>query len=165
MPSGFSTDGGIQDAELGGRRRRVMEQLRVALRDWPPVSVVQFVQTRDGHDVELVADINTDVLLNGAVPSDDARIGINWWTHPDDIPDQFTFHYSDATGFDCGWHRQPHEDDTINLDHYQERAGANEDYVYEPIDYQETTPVGLLWEILSSRLSDRLRERDAVTDD
>ncbi|MDZ7731689.1 MAG: hypothetical protein U5K37_13460 [Natrialbaceae archaeon] len=66
---------------------------------------------------------------------------------------EFAFHYSDGSGFDCGWHHEPnpHVD---GWGHYQERPSRNEEYVYEPITFESEVPVRVCWEVM-----DRLRER------
>ncbi|CCQ32664.1 hypothetical protein HTIA_0519 [Halorhabdus tiamatea SARL4B] len=71
------------------------------------------------------------------------------------MPDDpgYVFHYSDDTGFDCGWHREPnpHVDGKL---HYQERSSA-ESYQYESVSFSAETPPRILWTVLD-RLTDRL---------
>lgn len=85
---------------------------------------------------------------------DDATLQITWY--PGDHP-QFTFHYSDSTGFDCGWHREPnpHVDGWA---HYQERENSTGPYSYEAVTFEAETPTTLVWEVLD-RLRDRLEAR------
>jgi hypothetical protein len=72
---------------------------------------------------------------------------------PDDPP-EFAFHYSDDSGFDCGWHSEPNPH-VEGRAHYQERETAEDDYTYEPISFASDHPVGILWEVLE-RLHERL---------
>lgn len=87
-------------------------------------------------------------------PVDRASFRVAWY--PDTRP-QFTFHYSDSTGFDCGWHCEPnpHVDQWL---HYQERENESEEYVYEAITFEAETPTTLVWEVMD-RLEVRLDER------
>jgi len=60
---------------------------------------------------------------------------------------EFVFHYSDESGFDCGWHHEPN----LHVDvwgHYQERESADEVYSYEPVTFGSEVPVRVCWEVL-----------------
>ncbi len=101
-------DGGFDPIGLSGRRGRIFEQLRVNLNHHPATETVVVRPTRDQKDRKLIAQFDTQILVDGLVDADEARLEINWWTHPAGIDDQFKFHYVESTGYDCGWHRQPH---------------------------------------------------------
>ena len=151
-------DGG--SVELSGRRSRIFDQLRINLNHHPATETVALRPTRDGTDHKLVAEFDTDILVDGLVTAASARLEINWWTHPSGIDDQFTFHYVESSGYDCGWHRQPHEGESeIPFDHFQQRASPEDDYRYRGVDFQEDTPAGLLWEVTKTRLPRILRAR------
>lgn len=113
-------DGGSSSVKLSGRRGRVMDQIRVNLHHYPATEYAAYKKTRDGMDSKLVSEFNTDILADGVVEAEDARIEVTWWTHPPETADQFKFHYIESAGYDCGWHRQPHPDrDEIPFDHFQ----------------------------------------------
>lgn len=90
--------------------------------------------------------------------ADEGRLTIRWYAGatPDAIP-EFAFHYSDSSGFDCGWHHEPnpHVED---LAHYQERATADDDYEYTAVSFDSLQPVPVCWAVLA-RLEQRLGDR------
>lgn len=70
---------------------------------------------------------------------------------------EFSFHYSDGSGFDNGWHFEPnpHVDGWA---HFQQRESAADDYEYRQILFGSEQPVRVLWEVfdrLESVLSTR----------
>ncbi|PCR89488.1 hypothetical protein CP557_02410 [Natrinema ejinorense] len=153
-------DGGSDPSDLSGRRGRIFEQLRINLNHHPATETVVVRPTRDQKDRKLVARFDMQILVDGLVDADEARLEINWWTHPDGIGDQFKFHYVESSGYDCGWHRQPHpEESDIPFDHFQQRASPESDYQYQGVDFLEKTPVGLLWEVTRTRLPRIIRAR------
>lgn len=146
-------DGGSTPNELSGRRSRIMNQLRENLKQHPAIEHTQFEVTRNGSGHELVGVFDTLILANGRVDTGEAKLTINWWTHPPDIENQFIFHYSEPIGFDCGWHRQPHPGESdIPFDHFQYRFDSDEEYQYQGVDFIEDNPVGLFWEVAQTRL-------------
>jgi len=142
-----ATDGGDPD-DLGRKRHRILRELQRELERHPAVRRV--TGDPDGAYRELRATIDTDVLGTDA---DGATLRVAWWPDPDDP--EYAFHYSDDTGFDCGWHREPnpHVDGTL---HYQERPSPEDAYEYEPVSFSADTPPRILWTVLD-RLSDRIR--------
>ena len=159
-------DGGSAPIELSGRRSRILNQLRVNLRNHPAIDHTRFQLTRTGNDHELVGEFDTRILAGGRVTAESSKLVINWWTQPNDLDDQFIFHYSESTGFDCGWHRQPHPDESeIPFDHFQYRFDADDEYQYQGIDFIEEEPIGLFWEISQTRLPKILEWRWANHDD
>lgn len=86
-----------------------------------------------------------------------ASLRVTWWPAPDGA--EFVFHYSDSSGFDCGWHREPnpHVDGRTP---YQERPSPDAEYRYEPVSLGAETPPRVLWTVLD-RLTERLGERGA----
>jgi len=153
------SDGGTS-TKLSGRRARVISQLRAGLNHHPATTGVMLEPTRDNKGSRLVAEFDTDILVKGLVDAEEAQMVVNWWTHPPGYDDQFKFHYVESSGYDCGWHRQPHPDESeIPFDHFQQRASPDEDYQYQGVDFQEENPVGLLWEITTSRLERIIRSR------
>jgi len=131
------------------------------LKNYPATEAVVLKLTRDNGDRQLVAIFNTDILIGGLVEADDAELYINWWPQPVEYKDQFKFHYVESTGYDCGWHRQPHpEESEIPFDHFQQRTSPNDDYQYQSITFQDENPIGLLWEVLETRLPKIIEARD-----
>lgn len=153
-------DGGSRSVDLSGRRNRIFDRLQDDLNHHPATTVVAVRPTRDQKDRKLIADFDTHVLVDGLVDAEKARLEINWWTQPIGIDDQFKFHYIESSGYDCGWHRQPHPDETeIPFDHFQQRASAEDDYQYQSVNFQEETPIGLFWEVMKIRLPRIIRDR------
>jgi len=153
-------DGGSQPVDLSGRRGRIMDQLRVNLRNHPATHHVSYQPTRDGLDSKLVAYFNVDIYVDGLIEAEQASLEVTWWTHPIGTDDQFKFHYVESAGYDCGWHRQPHPDrDEIPFDHFQQRATPDSDYQYQGVEFADNHPVGLLWEIIDTRLPRIIRAR------
>lgn len=143
------TDGGRDEfRELGQERHRILRELRHQVRRHPAVEEVSGIP--DGKFRELRATLDPSAFGRNA---ESASFRISWWPAPEDP--EFAFHYSESTGFDCGWHREPnpHVDGKT---HYQERNGPNEDYEYEAVSLPMRTPPRLLWTILDL-LADRLR--------
>jgi len=140
----------------GGRRDRILLQLKNELKKFPSVDTVRFDETRTCFDYEITTTFDCDIFMADTLDLDHATLRANWWTHPDN-PDKFKFHYHDSTKYDCGWHRQEN-DHVEGLDHFQWRTGGNEDYTYEPLELDQGLPPGIVWEIrdrLKSRLSMR----------
>ncbi|WP_226481424.1 hypothetical protein [Natrinema amylolyticum] len=128
---------------LSGRRGRTFEQLRINLNHHP---ATETIVVRPTCDQKFVAHFDTQILVDGFVDADEASLEINWWTHPARIDDQFKFHYVESSGYGCGWHRQPHpEESDIPFDHFQQRASPESNYQSQGVDFLEATPVGLPW--------------------
>jgi hypothetical protein len=104
---------------------------------------------------ELRATLDPKVL---GVEAADATLRVTWWPAPDDP--ESALHYSDDTGFDCGWHREPnpHADEKL---HYQERGSTDEPYEYESVSFPAQTPPRILWTVLDE-LADRVPGGDSV---
>lgn len=144
-PSRVLTDGGAPGAR-GQQRHRILRELQRELERHPAVEHV--VGTPEGKFRELRASLDPTMF---GVPEETATLRVTWWPAPDGP--EYAFHYSESSGFDCGWHKEPnpHVDGTL---HYQERNSPDDDYQYEPVSFAATTPPRILWTIL-----DRLGER------
>lgn len=132
-----------------GDRHRILRDLLRELDRHPVVS------TARGHPPNLFTEARADLAVERwGIPAEGATLRVTWF--PGERP-QFTFHYHDETGFDCGWHCEPnpHVD---GWTHYQERDGPDEPYSYEPVSFEADTPTTLVWEVLD-RLRDRLDGR------
>lgn len=65
---------------------------------------------------------------------------------------QFSFHYSDETPGDFGWHHEPnpHVD---GWGHFQERSASGAAYSYSPHSFSSLNPTRVVWEVTSLLLS------------
>lgn len=80
--------------------------------------------------------------------ADDGTLTIRWYAGETvDARPEFAFHYSDTSGFDCGWHHEPnpHVDGWA---HYQERSTETDGYDHESVTFGGPHPVPLFWEVL-----------------
>jgi len=122
----------------------------------PGLVDTRFEKSGTGAGLQLRAEVDTTVFADGVIDADGAYVQINWWPQAgENGEDWYQIHYTDSTGFDRGWHRQPNEH-VDGLDHYQERSASDVEYEYEPVIIDAENPVGILWEIVSGRLVDRL---------
>lgn len=144
--------------QIGYDRDQALHQMLINLRKIPGIQTVRFEESGTGVDRELQADFNTDVFEDGIIVAAEASVKVNWWPLDDEDRYWYQFHYSDSTGFDCGWHRQQN-DHVEGLDHYQERESPDDEYDYYPFSPSYRNPVGLTWEILDGRLIERLKMR------
>lgn len=148
----FLTDGGA-GYDPGKASHAILLELRRTLEQYPPVSSAhgepaeQFTRVRANIDPRrLEGDVDAGILE------------IRWYAgETQDAPPEFAIHYSDSSGFDCGWHHEPnpHVDE---WGHYQERDTADQGYSYRPIEFASKQPVRILWEVLE-RLQTMLRSR------
>lgn len=140
-----ATDGG-NSHDLGQERHLVLRELQRELERHPAVQRV--TGSPDDKYRELRATFDSAVL---GVEAEDATLRVTWWPAPGEP--EYAFHYSDDSGFDCGWHREPnpHVDGKL---HYQERPSADEPSEYESVSFSADPPPRVLWAIL-----DRLTER------
>lgn len=141
-------DGGRDPSDDRGQlRHRILRELRHELERHPAVREVR--GSPDGTFRELRAVLDPAVLGRDA---DRATLRVAWWPGPDEP--EFAFHYSDDTGFDCGWHREPNPH-VEGATHYQERRSPDEEYTYEAVSLGAATPPRTLWVVLE-RLEARL---------
>jgi hypothetical protein len=141
----------------GGKRGRILSILRDELRKVPTTEIVSYAETRAGIDIQVAATFNLSIFVDGLVDAEGATIYANWWPQATGKA-QFKFHYVESTGFNCGWHRQEN-DHVEGLDHFQIQTDPDGDYEYEPVEFGQTNPTGLVWEIAIDRLTTRVRER------
>ena len=139
-------------AEASHRALRVIRQ---ELERHPAIEVAQGFPP-DAH-ASVEATLNPAQLKTTA---GEASLTVRWFAgeSPDDPP-QFSIHYSDDTGFDCGWHHEPNPH-VEGWGHYQERPDAETAYAYESYSFGSKIPTRVVWEILS-RLATVLAERDS----
>lgn len=134
------------------RRHRTLIELKRTVQRHPAVDIARGSRQDDGRFRELDVPLSPVIL---DLDVDDAGLRIAWRPRPDpDEPAYFVFHYHDSSELDFGWHREPnpHVD---GLAHYQERSSPDDEYEYEPVDFDSLVPVALCWDILG-RIEERL---------
>lgn len=142
---------------LGGHRDRVQKTLKDNLKRIPGIEPVRFEPSRTGMEYQVVGDAAIDIFARGVITAESARVQLNWWPQPDE-PDWFEFHYTDSTGYNCGWHR--HKNKHVNgIDHFQKDLPTEDEIRYEPVSFEYNNPAGLVWEIIDDRLTQQVRER------
>lgn len=158
-------DGGSHTAdETAEKRHRVLRTLREQLERHPAITNAHGIP--EGHYGEVRAEVDPTYMGREA---DHATLRVTWYPDPTFPPEttsedrkrtsvtaNFVFHYSEPSGFDCGWHLEPNPHVTGHL-HYQERESPDDDYVYDKFTLTVTSAVGILWEVLAA-LESRLRE-------
>lgn len=159
------SDGGSPTVdESAEKRHRILRTLREQLQRHPAITTAQGIP--EGHYAEVSAEIDPTYMGREAAH---AIFRITWVPNPTFPPGtsiedrkrtsvtaNFVFHYSESSGFDCGWHLEPNPHVNGHL-HYQERDDSSEDYSYNEFTLNATSVVGVLWEILDaleSRLGD-----------
>lgn len=141
-------DGGRDRARnLGRERHRILRELRHELERHPAVLEVRGVP--DGRFRELQATMDPHAFGRDA---NDATLRVAWWPAPGDA--EFVFHYSESSGFDCGFHREANSH-VPGKTHYQERANPEDEYDYEAVSFRTEVPARLCWAVLE-RLEYRL---------
>lgn len=83
--------------------------------------------------------------IGATAPS--GTLTVRWFAGEPTDEIRFTFHYSDESGFDCGWHH--HEQNHVDgLGHYQKRESEEQEYTYEPFQFGSKEPSRVVWEVL-----------------
>ena len=157
------TDGGWESTQEDVEtRHRILRSLREQLERHP--AIISAWGSPDGQYAELAADV--DPTQFGRT-SESASLRVTWQPNPhvprearlDDrrrtsITSNFTIHYSESSGFDCGIHLEPNPHVKGHL-HFPERTAPSEEYDYDEVSLAATAPVGVLWEALEI-IADRL---------
>lgn len=154
-------DGGSRTAdESAAKRHRILRALREQLERYPAITNAQGIP--EGQYAEVRAEIDPAYIGRTA---DHATVRVTWHPNPTEVSVEnrkrtsvaanFTFHYSESSGFDCGWHLEPNPHVSGHL-HYQERRSPDDEYSYEEFTLNATSAVGVLWEVLDA-LESRLR--------
>jgi len=143
----FTGDGGY---DAGEASHTVLLELRRTITRHPGVSGAR------GDPPDLFTAVHGDVdprVFGGA--SEKGSLSVRWFTGAsrEDRP-QFSFHYSEDTGFDCGWHHEPNPH-VEGWAHYQGRESAAASYEYQPVEFASLQPVRVMWGVLE-RLEDVL---------
>ena len=120
-----------------------LRQIRTQLQRHPLITRVEGVPHDTLHK-ELRAIVDPSAI---GTETRSGTLTVRWFVGETDDPVRFTFHYSDESGFDCGWHH--HEQEHVDgLGHYQQRQRASEEYVYEGFQFGSTEPARVVWEVL-----------------
>lgn len=144
----FAPDGGSYNP--GETSHAVLLELRRTVERHP--AVLQARGDPPAQFIRVQADLDPRVL---GASAEEGTLTIRWYAgETSDDPPEFAFHYSDNSGFDCGWHHEPNSH-VEGLGHYQERETADDDYRYESTTFASDHPVRILWDVLE-RLHDRL---------
>jgi len=156
------TDGG---SSPGPDRHRIIRELRGELARHPAVRAVERKPSNEYR--ELRATVAPTWFGRQA---EEASLRVAWIPDPSPGPETsdrasdawmrtpirayYTVHYSESSGFDCGFHCEPnpHVDGLL---HYQERDGTDTAYTYEPVSLSARSVSALFWEVMDG-LSDRL---------
>jgi len=118
-----------------------LRQIREQLRRHPLITSVEGLPHDTLHK-ELRADVDPSSI---GVDAPRGTLTVRWFVSDPTDPVRFTFHYSDESSFDCGWHH--HEQDHVSgLGHYQQRTSGN--YTYEEFQFGSKEPSRVVWEIL-----------------
>lgn len=163
-PLALRSDGGSHTpADSAEKRHRILRALREQLERHPAMTDAHGIP--EGQYAEVQADVDPAYFGREAAH---ATVRVTWHPNPtfssrDRVEDRnrtsitanFAFHYSESSGFDCGWHLEPNPHISGHL-HYQERTDSSEDYSYEEFTLNATSAVGVLWEVLDT-LESRLR--------
>lgn len=155
-------DGGREPSQDVEKRHRILRSLRDELERYP--GVVHARGVPEGQYAEVEADMEPTYFGR---ESEQASLRVTWQPTPrfppgvslddrvrTDLTSNFTVHYHESSGFECGVHLEanPHVEGHL---HYQERATPDVAYTYEEVRLDASSPVGVLWEVLEL-LSDGL---------
>lgn len=136
----YAFDGGHDPRQAA---HEALRQIRGELLRHPAITSVEGLPHDTLHK-EVRADLEPS-HIGTAVPS--GTLTVRWFVaDPTDRP-RFTFHYSDESGFDCGWHH--HEQDHVDgWGHYQKRESEKDDYTYEKFQFGSKEPSRVVWVVL-----------------
>lgn len=123
---------------------RALRGIRRELERHPAVSSAQGFPP-DVHN-HVVADVEPDRLGRNM---DDATLTVRWFAGETTAAcPEFSFHFSDETASDFGWHHEPNPH-VKGWGHFQERTDAETEYAYEPHTFTSKNPTRVVWEVLS----------------
>lgn len=136
----YAVDGGHDPRQAS---HEALRQIREELLRHPVITSVEGLPHDTLHR-ELRAAVEPSYV---GADAPNGTVTVRWFVgDPADRP-RFIFHYSDESGFDCGWHH--HEQDHVDgWGHYQERESGESEYIYEPFEYGSNEPSRVVWEIL-----------------
>jgi len=144
----------------GRGRHRILRELRGELARHPAVRSVAGEPPHEYREIQASVDPR-----EFGRSSQTASLRVTWLPTPSPGPDAsdrtsdtwlrtpihayYTLHYSEESGFDCGFHCEPnpHVDGLL---HYQERDSAADAYTYEPATATARSASSLLWELMDA---------------
>jgi len=159
-------DGG---STSGRDRHRILRELRgelvrhpavLSVKGEPPSEYRELQATLDpswfGRSGETASLRITWIPDPSPGPEESDRTSDAWTRTP--IQAYYTFHYSESSGFGCGFHCEPnpHVDGLL---HFQEREDVDDPYTYEPLSFDAQSVSGLLWEMMGT-LANHLDTQD-----
>jgi len=134
----YAFDGGHDPRHAS---HEALRQIRDQLRRHPMITAVDGLP-HDTLHTELRANVEPSSI---GIDAPDGTLTVRWFVSAPTEPVRFTFHYSDESGFDCGWHH--HEQDHVDgLGHYQQRTA--ETYTHEEFTFGSKEPSRVVWEVL-----------------
>jgi len=121
-----------------------LTQIRTALTRHPAITTVEGLP-HDTLYTTLEATVEPSYIGADRPPG---TLTVRWFVDTTVEGPRFTFHYTDDSGFDCGWHN--HEQDHVEgIGHYQERSHPEDAYTYSPHHFNSREPARLTWSVLS----------------
>ena len=139
-PEILAFDGGHDPAQAS---HEALQAIRRQLRRHPVITSVEGLP-HDALHTELRASVDPSSIGLDVL---DGTVTVRWFTGDRKSRPRFTFHYSDQSGFDCGWHH--HEQEHLDeWGHYQEQTSEDADYSYKRFDFGSTEPARVVWEVL-----------------
>jgi len=142
----------------GRQRRLIQSRLHQNLGRIPGIASVRYEETGSGIANQIRGDIDARIFADGLIRADEASVQVNWWPQSNGEQSWYQIHYTESSGFDCGWHRHANEH-VEGVDHYQERESPEEEYRYRAVTVEAENPIGILWEVVDGRLQNLLRRR------
>lgn len=123
---------------------RALRGIRQALERHPAIETARgFPETSHSH---VVAQLDASPF---GLDVEDATLTVRWFAgESSDSRPQFSFHYSDATSGDFGWHHEPNPH-VEGWGHFQERTNPEMTYSYEPHTFSSLNPARVVWEVMS----------------
>ncbi|MBP2252597.1 hypothetical protein J2754_002943 [Halarchaeum solikamskense] len=158
-------DGGRDASQVDvEKRHRILRSVREQLERHPAIRSAR--GSPNGQYANVAADVNPAYFGRDA---ESASLRVTWQPNPrfppgtslDDrrrttLTSNFTLHYTESSGFDCGVHLEPNPHIEGHL-HYQERDAPDSEYDYDAVWLDAESPVGVLWEVLEL-LDDRFHD-------
>ncbi len=133
-------DGGHDSRQIA---HEALRQIRRGLNRHPVITSVEGLP-HDTLHTELRAEIEPS-HIGADTPS--GTLTVRWFVTEPNARPEFIFHYSDESGFDCGWHHHE-QDHVMGWGHYQERESETDDYSYQRFQFGSQEPSRVVWEIL-----------------
>lgn len=141
---------------------RALREIRRQLERHPAVTTVRGFPPETHTSVEAGLDLVVLSTRPDEYPAATGTLTVRWFVgEAETARPEFSVHYSDESGVDCGWHHEPntHVDE---WGHFQARTEPNSGYTYRPYSFETTVPGRVIWEVLSvlpERLTSLAAER------